>query len=161
MEQALVQMESSPSDPELLHSVFRVAHTIKGNATSLELRAIAGFDHVVEDLLDVFREQQALPSADLISVLLKAVDELRGMIATATAGPRKLTSPQQELRKENGREVEKRSKTVAAAGEASGNSGAAAKVEALPNASHRPLRADLEKLDHMLNLTGEIVIAQG
>ncbi len=37
MEQALVQMESSPSDPELLHSIFRVAHSIKGNATSLEL----------------------------------------------------------------------------------------------------------------------------
>src|SRR5580704_543699 len=37
MEQALVQMESSPSDLELLHSIFRVAHTLKGNATSLEL----------------------------------------------------------------------------------------------------------------------------
>lgn len=161
MEQVLVQMESSPSDPELLHSIFRVAHTIKGNATSLGLGDLAGFAHVVEDLLDVFREQQALPTADLISLLLKAVDELRGMVATATAGPRKLTSPQQELRKEIAREVEKRSKTVAAAGAASGNPGAAVKVEALPNAGHRTLRADVEKLDHMLNLTGEIVIAQG
>jgi two-component system chemotaxis sensor kinase CheA len=99
MEQVLVQMESSPSDPELLHSIFRVAHTIKGNATSLGLGDLAGFAHVVEDLLDVFREQQALPTADLISLLLKAVDELRGMVATATAGPRTLTSPQQELRR--------------------------------------------------------------
>ena len=70
MEQALVQMESSPSDPELLHTIFRVAHSIKGNATSLELTELAGFAHVVEDLLDVLREQQALPSADLISLLL-------------------------------------------------------------------------------------------
>jgi two-component system, chemotaxis family, sensor kinase CheA len=31
----------------------------------------------------------------------------------------------------------------------------------LPGASHRTLRADVDKLDHMLNLTGEIVIAQG
>ena len=81
MEQALVQMESNPSDPELLHTIFRVAHSLKGNATSLELSELAGFAHVVEDLLDVFREQQALPSADLISLLLKAVDELRAMVA--------------------------------------------------------------------------------
>ena len=81
MEQALVQMESSPSDPELLHNIFRVAHSIKGNATSLELSELAGFAHVVEDLLDVFREQQTMPSADLISLLLKAVDELRAMVS--------------------------------------------------------------------------------
>ena len=41
------------------------------------LSELAGFAHVVEDLLDVFREQQALPSADLISLLLKVVDEFR------------------------------------------------------------------------------------
>src|ERR1700728_3717619 len=161
MEQALVQMESNPSDPELLHSIFRVAHTIKGNATSLGLSDLAGFAHVVEDLLDVLREQQALPTADFISLLLKGVDELRGMVAGATGGGRELTSSQHALRKEIAREVEKRSSTVVDAGEASGNSGAAPKVEALPNASHRTLRADVEKLDHMLNLTGEIVIAQG
>lgn len=161
MEQALVQMESNPSDPELLHSIFRVAHTIKGNATSLGLSDLAGFAHVVEDLLDVLREQQALPTADLISLLLKAVDELRGMVAGATGGGRELTSSQHALRKEIAREVEKRSSTVVDAGEASGNSGAAPKIEALPSASHRTLRADVEKLDHMLNLTGEIVIAQG
>ena len=47
MEQALVQMESSPSDLELLHNIFRVAHTLKGNATSLGLSELAGFAHVV------------------------------------------------------------------------------------------------------------------
>ena len=56
MEQSLMQMESNPSDPELLHTIFRVAHSIKENATSLELKELAGFAHVVEDLLDVLRE---------------------------------------------------------------------------------------------------------
>ena len=49
MERVLVQMESSPPDPEHVHSIFRVAHSIKGNATSLELSELAGFAHVVED----------------------------------------------------------------------------------------------------------------
>jgi len=161
MEQALVQMESSPSDPELLHSIFRVAHTLKGNATSLELSELAGFAHVIEDLLDVFREQQALPGADLISLLLKAVDELRAMVANAAAaGPFELTPGQQKLRKEIAREVGKRAKRVMTASEANEESSSAVKVDLLPGTSHRTLRADVDKLDHMLNLTGELVIAQ-
>ena len=160
MEQALVQMESSPSDPELLPNIFRVAHSIKGNATSLDLTELAGFAHVVEDLLDVFREQQALPSADLISLLLKAVDELRVMVSIAKAGPSELTRGQQTLRKQIAQEVEKRSKRVVTARGASTESSSAARIE-LPGAGHRTLRADVDKLDHMLNLTGEIVIAQG
>jgi two-component system chemotaxis sensor kinase CheA len=160
MEQALVQMESSPSDPELLHTIFRVAHSLKGNATSLQLTDLAGFAHVVEDLLDVFREQQALPSADLISLLLKAVDELRAMVSTAQAGPGELTKGQQKIRKEIAQEVEKRSKRVVSA-RGAGAESSSAKVDTLPGAGHRTLRADVDKLDHMLNLTGEIVIAQG
>ncbi|MGA9901245.1 MAG: ATP-binding protein, partial [Terriglobales bacterium] len=161
MEQALIQMESNPSDTELLPSIFRVAHTIKGNATSLALSELAGFAHVVEDLLDVFREQQAVPSADVISLLLKAVDELRSMVAGAATGPRELTPGQQGLRKEIAREVEKRSQRVITASGPASESNAGAKVDALPAANHRTLRADVDKLDHMLNLTGELVIAQG
>lgn len=161
MERVLVQMESSPSDPEHVHSIFRVAHSIKGNATSLELSELAGFAHVVEDLLDLFREQQTQPSADLISLLLKAVDELRTMVATASAGNQELTHRQQDLRREIAREVEKRSKRVVRANGAAGESGSGMKSDTLPSAGPRTLRADVEKLDHMLNLTGEIVIAQG
>jgi two-component system, chemotaxis family, sensor kinase CheA len=161
MEQALVQMESNPSDPELLANIFRVAHTLKGNATSLELKELAGFAHVVEDLLDVFRERQTMPGAELISLLLKAVDELRGMVSGAAAGPQELTPAQQELVKQIACEVETRSNRADQAGRAQAQSGSGAKPDALPGASPRTLRADVDKLDHMLNLTGEIVIAQG
>lgn len=160
VEQVLLQMESSPSDPELVHTIFRVAHSIKGNARSLELNELAGLAHVVEDLLDIIREQQSLPTPDLISLLLKAVDELRAMISASSSGNHELSPRQQELRKEIAREVEKRSKRVVTSGESLGES-AAAKADPGTAAAHRTLRADVEKLDHMLNLTGEIVIAQG
>jgi two-component system chemotaxis sensor kinase CheA len=161
MERVLVQMESSPSDPELVHNIFRVAHSIKGNATSLQLSELAGFAHVVEDLLDVFREQHTLPSPDLISLLLKAVDELRAMVSTASTGNQELTPGQQNLRREIAHEVKKRSERVVNASGTAGDSGSTAKADTLPGPGHRTLRADVEKLDHMLNLTGEIVIAQG
>ena len=161
MEQSLIQMEANPTDLELLHTIFRVAHSVKGNATSLEFTELAGFAHVVEDLLDVFREQQALPGAELISLLLKAVDELRAMVSTAKTGPPGLTPRQQALRREIAQEVEKRSQRVIATRGTPGESGSGVKLDSQLGASHRTLRADVDKLDHMLNLTGEIVIAQG
>ena len=161
MEQALVQMESNPSDPELLHSIFRVAHTLKGNATSLELSELAGFAHVVEDLLDVFREQQALPSADLISLLLKTVDELRAMVSNAARLGRQssLRDNKSSERKLRGRSKSGRRKCHDDR-RRTRKSSSAAKADMLPAPSHRTLRADVDKLDHMLNLTGELVIAQ-
>jgi two-component system, chemotaxis family, sensor kinase CheA len=160
MEQALIQMESNPSDSELLNTIFRVAHSIKGNAASLELPQLAGFAHVVEDLLDIFREQHVQPSPELISLLLKAVDELRAMVSGAQSGPVELTAHQHNLRREIAHEVEKRSQRVVTANGAREGSTSSARLD-LPAPSHRTLRADVEKLDHMLNLTGEIVIAQG
>lgn len=160
MEQALLQMESNPSEPEVLHNIFRVAHSLKGNAASLELNQLAGFAHVVEDLLEIFRGQKAVPSPELISLLLKAVDELRCMVANAARGPQSLTPEQQELRKKIALQVEKRSKRVMNAGVVSRDSAMAIKPDLLP-ATQRTLRAEVGKLDHMLNLTGEIVIAQG
>src|SRR5208283_2143157 len=149
------------AESELLHNVFRVAHSIKGNAASLELGELTGFAHVVEDLLDIFREQKALPSPELISLLLKAVDELRAMVANAAAGPRELSAEQHSLRKEIAREVEKRSKRVVDVSGVPRDSTSAVKADMLPGANHHTLRVDVGKLDHMLNLTGEIVIAQG
>ena len=161
MEQSLLAMESSSGGAELLDDIFRVAHTLKGNATSLELDDLKGFAHATEDLLDVLREQNTEIGADVISLLLKTVDELRALVAKAatTENPR-LTPEQQKLRKQIADEVTARSQRVVAPNpkaERSTPAGAAP----LPGAAGRTLRIDIDKLDRMLNLTGEIVIAQG
>jgi len=160
MEQVLLQMESSPSDPELINTIFRVAHSIKGNARSLELNELAGFAHVVEDLLDIIREQQTLLTGEVISLLLRGVDEMRAMLAASSSGDHELNPKQQELRREIARQVEKRSRRVVTASGSTAEA-SATRVEASLASTHRTLRADVEKLDHMLDLTGEIVIAQG
>ena len=162
MEQSLLAMESSSAGPEILDDIFRVAHTLKGNATSLELDDLKSFAHATEDLLDVLREQNTEVSADVISLLLKAVDELRALVAASMSGTSGLTKSQQQLRKQIAGEVSKRSQRNLAThtgGEARAGLGSASGV--LPGASTRTLRTDIEKLDRMLNLTGEIVIAQG
>jgi len=160
MEQSLLAMESSPSDPELLANIFRVAHSLKGNATSLDFTELAGFAHVVEDLLDVLRQERSMPGPELLTLLLKAVDELRAMVPSFASGTHALTTTQQELRKQIAREVQARSKRVLKPAPGSADSTAATKSDALPGIMPRTLRADVEKLDRILNLTGEIVTAQ-
>jgi two-component system, chemotaxis family, sensor kinase CheA len=160
MEQSLLAMESRAGGAELLDDIFRVAHTLKGNATSLELDDLKGFAHATEDLLDVLREENTEVSADVISLLLKAVDELRALVAATAAGNPRLTPEQQQLRKKIANEVAGRSQRVVAP-HTKGENSVAATAATLSGTAGRTLRTDIDKLDRMLNLTGEIVIAQG
>jgi two-component system, chemotaxis family, sensor kinase CheA len=159
MEQSLLAMESNSGGVELLDDIFRVAHTLKGNATSLEFDDLKGFAHATEDLLDVLREQNADISEEVISLLLKTVDELRALVAATTIGNPKLTAEQQRLRKQIAGEVAARSQRVVAPS-AKGKRSRTAVSPSL-GIANRTLRTDIDKLDRMLNLTGEIVIAQG
>lgn len=162
MEQSLLAMESSSAGLEVLHEIFRVAHTIKGNATALDFDDLTSFAHATEDLLDVLREQNREVSADLISLLLKAVDELRALVKSAASGVPRLTPEQQQLRKQIASEVAGRSERfVASRSDDAETQSTAVKAEALGRIPERTLRASIDKLDRMLNLTSEIVIVQG
>jgi len=161
MEQSLLAMESKVGGAELLDDIFRAAHTLKGNATSLELDDLKGFAHVTEDLLDVLREQNTDVSPEIISLLLKAVDELRVLVAASASGAPRLTAGQQQLRKQIAKQVIERSQRVVTPNSGADRSAATATATALPGPAGRTLRTDVDKLDRMLNLTGEIVIAQG
>jgi two-component system, chemotaxis family, sensor kinase CheA len=161
MEQALLEMDSGSGDVELLNDIFRVAHTLKGNASALELNELADFAHIVEDLLDVYREKHAALGAIVVSLLLKVVDEFRTLVPEAIGGKTGLTKSQTNLRKRIAEEV-KRAPLQ--------NAGKAAAVESEPAgdlqkneapAAGRTLRADIGKLDKILNMTGEIVVMQG
>src|SRR5260370_40772231 len=83
MDQSLLALETRPEDRELISSLFRAAHTIKGNASLLEFNALARFLHNAEDLLDLCRSNIAFRSQELISVLLQAVDAVRQMAKRA------------------------------------------------------------------------------
>ncbi|MGH7926238.1 MAG: Hpt domain-containing protein, partial [Candidatus Binatia bacterium] len=50
MEQAAIALEDQPRDEQLLETIFRGAHTIKGNAASLGFLSLAEFTHAMEDL---------------------------------------------------------------------------------------------------------------
>src|SRR5579872_5403239 len=161
-EQYLITAESNPARLELLDEIFRVAHTIKGNASALDFPELAGFAHVLEDLLDAVRRHEVAISREVVSLLLHAVDALRALVPAAAERNDRLSPSHQELKNAMARRAAGGKSSARTQGEAEEYSPSAVPGATLPNqARNRTLRVDTEKLDHMLNLTGEIAIAQG
>lgn len=88
MEGALLELETTSNQPELLNTVFRAVHSIKGTSATLGVRAVAEFTHEFESLLDRMRDGQLHVTSELTELLLESVDVLTGLLeATASGSP--------------------------------------------------------------------------
>jgi two-component system, chemotaxis family, sensor kinase CheA len=165
MEESLIGLETYPDDQKFLEAIFRGAHTIKGNAAGLGFPKVSEFAHAFEELLQRLRNHVLPVTKETITVLLRSVDALRQMIPSAIAGAKELEPEQQALlallidrnappperqppppqntnpsrqpprrRREDFQALVERADTV---------------------------RVDIQKLDRMLNLAGEIAVAHG
>jgi len=162
MEQLLLALETHPDDRELISSLFRAAHTMKGNASLLDFNTLARFMHGVEDLLDLCRSNVLVLSQEAINILFQAVDVLREMAGRAVKGEETLL-PEHEVLGARLAGLTTEFKTAESSGspEGSGSSlpDSSATTGSRPAAQN--LRVDVGKLDRMLNLTVEFAIAQG
>lgn len=86
MEEALLSLERTPEDPELLHGIFRAAHSIKGASGTFGFADIAQFTHRLESLLDRMRDGQIAPTHELVELLLHSADTLGALVAAAKDG---------------------------------------------------------------------------
>jgi len=167
MEEAFVRLESAPDDVETLQAIFRAAHTIKGNAAGLGFPALAKFAHALEDVLDRIRSGALALSTSLATVLLEAVDGLREIAHGAIAGHDSLRRDHLDLIERLEATAESAddpqqalAPALAAHDERRGSIGRRwADLEGAFSRS-QTLRVDIEKLDRMLNLTGEIAVAR-
>lgn len=85
MEDALLSLEDSPDDAELLHQVFRAMHTIKGTAGVFGYEPIVRFTHTAETVLDDVRSGERALSAGLIAVLLECRDHTGHLVDAVLA----------------------------------------------------------------------------
>lgn len=83
MESALLQLENAPKDAELLNTIFRAAHSIKGGSTTFGADEVGRFTHVVENLLERLRNEEFVATPELIELLLSSVDVIDGLISNA------------------------------------------------------------------------------
>jgi two-component system chemotaxis sensor kinase CheA len=85
MEEALVALEAGPDGSDALKTLFRMAHTLKGNAASLGFTEIAETTHEMENVLDCLRSGSLAVSEPVTDLLLESVDALREMLVEAKA----------------------------------------------------------------------------
>lgn len=86
MEVALLALDAGSSDHELVHTIFRAAHSIKGGAATFGFAEVAAFTHVAESLLEEVRSERRAVDSELIELLLRSVDCLRDMLARSGRG---------------------------------------------------------------------------
>lgn len=85
MESSLLALDEG-GDGELVHTIFRAAHSIKGGAATFGFPEMSSFTHEAESLLDEVRSGKRAIDGAIIELLLRTVDCLRGMFARAQAG---------------------------------------------------------------------------
>lgn len=82
IEAQLLQIEALGADfnDDLVNTVFREIHSIKGAAGFLGLQTINRLSHSLENVLGKFREHKIIPTPYNVDVLLKGADRLRCLI---------------------------------------------------------------------------------
>lgn len=86
LNEQLVTLESEPDNRDLLNSVFRSFHTIKGGAGFLAIDALVNVCHVAENVFDVLRNGQRSVDSNLMDVVLEVLDVVNGMFQQISEG---------------------------------------------------------------------------
>lgn len=81
LSEQLVELESRPDDADLLNAIFRGFHTVKGGAGFLQLNELVECCHIAENVFDVLRKGERRVDAELMDVVLEALDAVNGMFA--------------------------------------------------------------------------------
>ncbi len=80
LDQNLVELESNPDDLELLNSIFRVAHTIKGSSSFLNFDVLTGLTHHMEDVLNKARHGDLKLTPEVMDVVLESIDLMKSLL---------------------------------------------------------------------------------
>ncbi|MEW5010289.1 MAG: chemotaxis protein CheA [Cycloclasticus sp.] len=83
MESELLTLDVGEGDVEIINTIFRAAHSIKGGAGTFGFMNVSEFTHVMETLLDEMRDGSREVTQFAVDSLLESVDVLRSMLEAA------------------------------------------------------------------------------
>ncbi len=98
MESSLLALDLQDVDAEMINSIFRAAHSIKGGAGTFGFQQVSNFTHVVETLLDEIRSGDRDIEQDHVDMFLQSVDCLRALLGDLQAGSEPDMSQADELK---------------------------------------------------------------
>lgn len=165
MEQSLLQLEETPDDQESIEEIFRIVHTLKGDAGMVGFGALGGLAHDLEDLLTLVRDGEVRLNPGLVTLLLEVVDALRRLLDEGRRQPfgDEGAAEGRSTLADLVARIHARCVTDAYLRTMVDHEGAEQTSVAGPSAptfATRSLRIDVSKLDPLLTLTGEITVAR-
>jgi two-component system chemotaxis sensor kinase CheA len=83
LEQGLLDLEQNPADAELVDSIFRALHTIKGSGAMFGFTDVANFVHEFETAFDRVRKGLSPVTGELVAIALDAKDHVHALIEDA------------------------------------------------------------------------------
>jgi two-component system, chemotaxis family, sensor kinase CheA len=176
IEKGLLRLEQNPEDKDAIHSVFRAFHSIKGLAGFLALNQIQTLTHEVETLLEEVRNGRYALDSALVDVVLQSADYVSRSLTSLdalVAGKQVPLPPLDAALVDLVRAVHQGKERKASAGQAATPEPpqAAATQGAPPQGTgegvpaHRAseasrVKVDTRKLDLLVEMVGELVVAQ-
>lgn len=86
LNEQLVDLEQTPDDADLLNSIFRGFHTIKGGGSFLSLDNLVEVCHKSEDVFNLLRNHELSLNADMMDAFLRVLDEVNAMFDQIRSG---------------------------------------------------------------------------
>ncbi len=184
LEVQMITLEKEPGNTEAIHTVFRAFHTIKGLAGFLDLADMREVAHETETLLGQAREGELTITADAVDAVLASADFLQAWLnhlderlagRAAEQIPEKLRLIERLRGAARGANRPQVSAAAIQVAEEQGDSGDRRRDESAvwsgperrsgnerrgENAETRCVKVDTAKLDSLVDMAGELVIAQ-
>ncbi|HEX7664405.1 MAG TPA: chemotaxis protein CheA [Polyangiaceae bacterium] len=173
LDRELVALERAPAQRDRLSAIFRVLHTLKGTASFLGFTSLTTIAHAGESVLGRLREPTVPITGEVTSALLAMIDTVRAILA-------KVEHTHAEGEADHGALLERLARAGVPSEEPAAPLAAPTLRPALPPAAARALtefpveedvpahessvsetiRVDVEVLDELMNLVGELVLAR-
>ncbi|NLG83684.1 MAG: chemotaxis protein CheA [Firmicutes bacterium] len=76
LNQSLLELENDPENAELLNTIFRAAHTLKGASMTMGFNKMAALTSAMEDVLSALRKKEIPVTSEVVSLLFECLDLL-------------------------------------------------------------------------------------
>lgn len=86
LERQMLDLEKNPTNLEIVRTIFRVIHTIKGTCGFLGLNRLESVAHATENVLGLMRDGELVPNPTIMGTLFAAIDRLRAIVTAVESG---------------------------------------------------------------------------
>jgi len=165
----LTNLEKDANDRNTINALFRITHTLKGNAAGMGFQGIGEMAHVLEDLFGEAREGKIVLDQNLFAAIFKGVDVLGNLINSIRDGSEvkyKGIKTKLEVLLKKSKEESKSAPTILEAVSSILDKSTTDSLEETTSSSEPDnkisfsdlVQVPVRKLDNLLNLVGELII---